>query len=175
MRNYDYQKALEAVWKKAVDLYASGKRGAESYFDESETEFLKSIGITAQEVYDYAEDYVSSKTPDFATFIIVHDIRRWYFLEKQKGIPSGKQIDPASLPPKNAEVRGIAWLPRIIVKAKAKLRGELHPDIMYGCAGDRGFLRRCDIHLGEFLRMVAEHEDDDDAIIDWVVARCKSE
>jgi hypothetical protein len=27
----------------------------------------------------------------------------------------------------NSEAKGIRWLPRIIAKAKAKLRGELHP------------------------------------------------
>ena len=34
-------------------------------------------------------------------------------------------------------IDGIAWLPRILVKARLKLRGEMPADLMYGCGGDR--------------------------------------
>lgn len=171
MENYSYQKQLKAVWKKAVKLYQAGERKADSYFDADETEFLDYIGVSKQEVYDFAEDYVTSGEPDFATFLMVHDVRRWYFLAKQKGVQSEKRVEPDSLPPKNLSVRGISWLPRIIAKAKAKLRGELHPDIMYCCAGDRGFLRSNDIHPAEFLRVVWGNEENNEAIVDWVIAR----
>ena len=35
-------------------------------------------------------------------------------------------------PAKADEVEGIAWLPRLIVKARAKLAGQLPADLMYG-------------------------------------------
>lgn len=171
MKNYNYQKQLKAVWEKSVKLYQTGQRGADSYFDADETEFLDSIGVSKQEVYDFAEDYVASGEPDFATFAMVHDVRRWYFLEKQNAVRSNKRIDPSSLPPKNSSVRGISWLPRIIAKAKAKLYGELHPDIMYCCAGDCGFLRSNDIHPAELMRVISENEENDEAIVDWVISR----
>jgi len=171
MNNYNYQKQLKEVWEKAVNLYQSGKRNADTYFDTDEISFLDSIGVSAQEVYDFAEDFALSGEPDFTTFALVHDIRRYYFLEVQKGVPSDQIINPSSLPKKDSSIRGISWLPRLIAKAKAKLHGELHPDIMYCCAGDRGFLRSNDIHPAEFLRVVWENQKDDDAIVDWVLAR----
>ncbi len=171
MKNYDYQKQLREVWEKAVQLYANGNRQPDSYFNQTEAEFIASIGVTAQEIYDFAEDYNSGGEPDFATFALIHDIRRSYFLDKQKGVHSSNTLDPATLPPKDSEARGIRWLPRIIEKAKAKLRGELHTDIMYSCGGDRAFLKENDIHASEFLRVVAENEDDEQKIIDWVANR----
>ncbi len=171
MKNYDYQKQLREIWDQAVKLYADGNREPESYFNEKEAEFIASIGVTAQEIYDFAEDYNSGGEPDFATFALIHDIRRSYFLDKQKRVSSGKILDPETLPAKDSEAKGIRWLPRIIEKAKAKLRGELHPDIMYSCGGDRRFLKENDIHASEFLRVVAENEDDEQKIIDWVANR----
>ncbi len=171
MKNYDYQKQLQEIWGKAVQLYADGNRRPDSYFNETEAEFIASIGVTAQEIYDFAEDFNSSGEPDFATFALIHDIRRSYFLDKQNGVSSGEILDPETLPARDAEARGIRWLPRIIEKAKAKLRGELHSDIMYSCGGDRAFLKENDIHASEFLRVVAENEDDEQKIIDWVANR----
>ena len=80
-------------------------------------------------------------------------------------------MDSQTLPAKTDEARGIAWLPRIIPKAKAKLRGELPPDTMFCCGGDRNFFRTNDIHPSEFLRVVKDAGDDEETIIDWVVSR----
>ena len=171
MKNYDYQKQLKEVWEKAVRLYADGNFQPDSYFNETEAEFIASIGVTGQEVYDFAEDYNDRGEPDFATFALIHDIRRSYFLDKQKGLRSEKIVHPVTLPAKDAEVNGIRWLPRIIQKAKAKLRGEMHPDIMYSCGGDRKFFKDHDIHASEFLRLVEKNEDNDQGIIDWVESR----
>lgn len=171
MSHYNYQEQLHAVWDKATKLYAEGQRGSDTYFTPEENAFLKGIGITAQEVYDFAEDFNNSGEPDFATFAMIHHIRRHYFLEVQNGESSGHTIDPSTYPAKTAEVRGIAWLPRIIEKAKAKLRGELDSDTMYGCGGDRKFAQTHDIHLAEFLEIVRDHMDDNKAVVDWVVRR----
>jgi hypothetical protein len=171
MKHYDYQKTLEVVWRKAVDLYQSGNRDSASYFDEAELGFLVSIGANAQEIFDFAEDFVDGGEPDFTTVAMIHDVRRAYLREQQNGSTSSGMLDPNSLPSKDSEAEGIRWLPRIIPKAKAKLRGELHPDVMYSCEGDRHLLKTNDIHAAEFLRVVWENEDNDQAIIDWVAKR----
>lgn len=172
--HYQYQKALHTVWEKGVNFYRAGNTELATWFDDTEKAFLASIGVSEQEMFDYAEDYVDGQEPDFATVAMVLDVRRYYFLNVQKGQPSGKQLDPSTLPPKDAELEGIVWLPRIIEKARAKLKGELDPDTMYGCGGDRKFLRTNDIHPAEFLRLVWERGDDVNAIVAWVKARTET-
>jgi hypothetical protein len=78
------------------------------------------------------------------------------------------------MPAKTDAVKGIEWLPRIIPKAKAKLKGELPPSLMYCCGGDRRFFKANDILPSEFLGVVWRNGDNDAAIVDWVVARSKS-
>jgi hypothetical protein len=63
-------------------------------------------------------------------------------LSVQKAQRSTRVIDMDKLPPKSAKLDGIEWLPRIIEKARAKLRGEMPPDLMYDCAVTRSFSRR---------------------------------
>lgn len=171
MKHYNYQATLHQLWQKAVDQYRSGQRGSDTYFNAEETQWLAENGLTAQEIYDFAEDFVSGGEPDFATFAMITDVRRQYFLDEMKGRHTGQTVAPDSYPAKDAEVDGIRWLPRIIQKARAKLRGELHPDTMFSCGGDRAFLRQHDIHPAEFLRVVARHFDDEQAIVDWVKQR----
>ncbi|MEO0797204.1 MAG: DUF5069 domain-containing protein [Verrucomicrobiota bacterium] len=168
MEHYDYHVRLNELWQKAVDLYKSGQEGAESYFSEEETAWLAQNGITAQEIYDFAEDYNDVGEPNFTTFAMITDVRRSYFLNEMKGEKTGNVTDPGSYAAKDSEAAGIRWLPRIIGKARAKLRGELSPDTMYSCGGDRKFLKENDIHAAQFLQVVAENFDNDDAIIDWV-------
>jgi hypothetical protein len=65
----------------------------------------------------------------------------------------------------------MAYLPRILAKAKAKLRGELDPDLMFGCGGDRAFLARSGgLHLADFLRQVWAADGDDGKIVTWIHA-----
>jgi hypothetical protein len=42
---------------------------------------------------------------------------------------------------------------------------------MFSCGGDRSFFKTHDILPAEFLSLVWRHEQDDAAIVDWVVAR----
>ncbi|MCX6865247.1 MAG: DUF5069 domain-containing protein [Verrucomicrobia bacterium] len=66
----------------------------------------------------------------------------------------------------------IAALPRILAKARAKLRGELDPDLMFGCGGDRRFLEKHgDIHPADFLRRVWAAGNDDGKLATWVAAQ----
>ncbi|WP_269525904.1 DUF5069 domain-containing protein [Coraliomargarita parva] len=171
MENYSYQKRLKAIWEQAVQLYRDGNREPDSYFDADTLASMALIGLNTMDVYDYAEDYVCGGEPDFETFLMVCEARRDYFLTIQKGLHSNQKLDPATLPAKDAEVSGIVWLPRILPKARAKLRGELPPETMYGCGGDRNFFKTNNIHPAEFLRAVWAYEQDDARIIEWVGAR----
>lgn len=171
MSTYDYLDELKKMWEDAVEKYQGGLRGAENFFDKAAEDFIESIGATSQEIYDFAEDAVKYGEPDFVTFALLQDMRRAYFLEIQNGQRSKQILDISTIPAKEDAVDGVIWLPRILPKAKAKLRGELHPDIMYGCGGDRKFFRTNNIHAAEFLRMVWQYEDNDQAVIDWVKAR----
>lgn len=173
MHNYTITTPLKAIWTRAVALYQQGHRDSSQYFTEEETRFLQSIGATAQEVFDFAEDWVNREEPDFLTFAMLAEIRRHYFYFKQQGNPSENVLDSETLPAKTDAVEGIEWLPRLIPKAKAKLRGELNSDLMYGCGGDRNFFRTHDIHPATFLRVVETYEDNDQAVINWVKTHSK--
>ena len=171
MKHYDFAEKLHALWEKAGRLYAQGRRGADTYFTADELAFLAANGLTAQYLYDYAEDFTSGGEPTWNTALAIELVRRDYFLNAQDGKASAAVLDEAKMPAKTDTVRGIEWLPRIIPKTKAKLRGELPPSLMYCCGGDRKFFKAHDIHPAEFLGLVWRHEHNDDAIIDWVVRR----
>ncbi|MEM7792177.1 MAG: DUF5069 domain-containing protein [Verrucomicrobiota bacterium] len=173
MNHYDYQKRLKEIWMQAVDLYEAGNRNPETYFDDTLLAELKSIGLNVMDVYDYAEDYVSSKDPDFETFLMICEARRDYFFAEQEGVISQRILDTSTIPAKTEEVRGIAWLPRIIPKALAKLKGELPSDTMYCCGGDRHFFKTNQIHPAEFLRATWAWQDEPERLIDWVEKRAK--
>jgi len=168
MEHYNYHNRLKELWQKAVDQYAAGGRDADAYFTDEETHWLADNGVTPREIYDFAEDFNDVGDPDFTTFAMITDVRRSYFFHQMKRQKSGQQLDPATLPAKDAEADGIRWLPRIMGKARAKLRGELDSDTMYSCPGDRKFLQAHDIHPAQFLKVVSDHFDDDQAIISWV-------
>jgi hypothetical protein len=171
MNHYSFAKTFSATYDKAADLYARGQRDAATYFTAEETAWLAANGLTPQHIYDYAEDQNAGGEPGYDQAISIELVRRDYFLNAQGGRPSGQVLDEARLPAKTDQIRGIAWLPRIIPKAKAKLRGELPASLMYCCGGDRRFFKAHDILPAEFLSLVWRHENDDAGIIDWVVAR----
>ncbi len=173
MEHYEFQKRLKAAHRKAVKKYSAGERDANSFFNEKEKAFLASIGATPTEIYDFAEDWVTDREPDWETCLQVQTIRRDFFILEQGGIPSGKQLAMSDFPAKEQEVEGIAWLPRLILKAKSKLRGEMPADLMYCCGGDRDFFRTRNIHPSEFLHLVWQQMDNDRATIDWVVQRSR--
>lgn len=171
MKNYDFAAKFRAAYDHAVALYAKGQRDASTYFDASQKEFLAANGITPQHMYDYAEDHNNGGEPGYDNALAIELVRRDYFLNVQHGVPSTRVLDESTLPAKTEAVKGIEWLPRIIPKAKAKVRGELPASLMYSCGGDRRFLRTNDLLAAEFLAVVARNENNDAAIVDWVVKR----
>lgn len=174
MEHYNYPKRLKAIWNRAVAQYHAGNRTPDSYFDAVTLAELASIGLNAMDVYDPVEDHLAGAEIDFDTFLMISEARRDYFLNVQKGQPSAHTLDRSTLPAKDLAVRGITWLPRIMPKALAKLRGELPAETMYGCGGDRRFFKTNQIHPAEFLRATWAYEDAPEKLIDWVDARRSS-
>jgi hypothetical protein len=168
MDNYNWAKTFGDHFADALDAYRAGKRDADSMFNPAVREFFKSIGATPQEIFDFVEDTHFGGEPGAETALLVTAVRREYFLTVQKGQHSGRVIDMDALPSKSAEFAGIEWLPRIIEKAKAKLRGEMPPELMYDCGGDRAFLREYNIHPADFLREVWAAGNDLARIVDYV-------
>jgi hypothetical protein len=171
MKHYVFAAQLHLLWKKACRRYAKGQRGADTYFTSDETAFLAANGITAQHLYDYAEDFTAGGDPTWDVALAIELVRRDYFLNAQGGKRSAVVLDETKLPAKTDAIRGIEWLPRIIPKAKAKLRGELPPTLMYCCGGDRRFFQTHDIHPAEFLSLIWRNERNDAVIVAWVVRR----
>lgn len=171
MNHYNYQDGLKKIWENAVEKYKKGGRNASMFFDGLQLDFLRDIGTTPDEVYDFAEDFCDDGEPSWETFLLVQSVRREYFLEAQGGKFTGTQIKVEDLPSKDEKVRDIKWLPRLIGKAKAKLRGEMPSTLMFCCGGDRRFFKTHDIHPSEFLRATWRFENDEEALIDWTVAR----
>ncbi len=171
MKHYEFQKSFRELYDKAASLYAKGQRDADTYFTAEEIAFLASNGLTPQHVYDYAEDQNNYGEPGYDVALGIELVRRDYFLNVQKGQASGPPLQEDKLPAKNEAVGGIEWLPRIIPKTKAKLRGELPPSLMYCCGGDRKFFKAHDIHPAEFISLVWRNQNNDASIVDWVVNR----
>jgi hypothetical protein len=119
-------------------------------------------------LYDYAEDFLRSQEPDWETVLLIAAARRDYFSHVQHGMLGTTKIQESDLPTREAEIEGISWLPRIIVKAQAYLEGSLCNEIMYCCGGDRKFLAERGIHPADFLRVVWSARDDKSRILAFV-------
>ena len=179
MKHYNFADKFRALYDKAVKLYAAGQRDQAAWFTADEKAFLAANGIGVQAMYDYAEDHNSGAQgssagggePGYDRALTIETVRRDYFLNVQHGKPSAKVLDESKMPAKTDAVKGIEWLPRIIPKTKAKLRGELPASLMYCCGGDRRFFQTHDVHPAEFLSLVWRNGDNDAATIDWVVKR----
>ena len=158
-----------SLFRRCVDEYKNGNSDFMSYYSEEDLEFLRSIGYKPRELFDFVEDLVDEGVPTESTALLVAAARRDYFLVMQDGVTSDKEYGSSDIPARNEELGGIPYLPRIIAKAKAKLRGELDPDLMFSCGGDRGFLQRNgDLNPADFLRVVWAAGDDDKKVLTWL-------
>lgn len=166
--SYDWNNRFLTLFDQCVAKFESGNTDWNTYYNAGELDFLISIGYKPREFFDFVEDYKGYGDPTPGTALIIAAVRRDYLAVIQHGEISNHEVQTSELPAKTAEVDGIAWLPRIIVKARAKLRGEMEPELMYGCGGDRRFLKSFDIHPADFLRVVWAAEEDDAKIIAYV-------
>lgn len=165
---FSWETRFKETFHKSVEKYQSGKNSLGDFFDDSDQTLLNDIGYKPREFFDFVEDYCDVGAPSPESALLIASVRRDFFLVIQKGERSKKQVTPQDLPDRNEELANIPWLPRIITKAKAKLRGELHPDIMYSCQGDMNFLANHNIHPADFLRAVWAADDSNDKIVDYV-------
>lgn len=171
MKHFDFPRKFRAIYDQAVARYAQGVRTADQICSADDRAYLAANGISTQHLFDYAEDhngYNGEPGPELA--LAIELVRRDYFLNAQQGRASTVVLDEAKLPGKADAVRGIEWLPRLLPKARAKLRGELPKSLMYCCGGDRRFFKEHDILPSEFLNLVWRL-DSDEAIVDWVLRR----
>lgn len=173
MLTVDWEPRFRRIFDLAAANYRAGIRGADVLFDPMEVAFLRSIDCRPQELYDLVEDWCQYGEPSPEVAVRLTAVRRNYFMTEQGGRWTDR-VEPAeSFPPKDAELGGFAWLPRIIAKARAKLRGELPPELMYGCAGDRRFLQEIGSDPVEFLRLVWQAENHDARILEFVRQRAR--
>lgn len=168
MKNSHWQEEFRAIYAAGAEAYKGGKRTPGAMFDATQRASLATIGCSTQELFDFVEDGLRYGEPDYDTALLITSVRRDYFLQVQKGVLSTRLIDMDRLPAKSAAVAGIVWLPRVIQKAYAKLRGEMPPELMYCCGGDREFFERVNIHPADFLRYAWSAGDDQDRIVRFV-------
>jgi hypothetical protein len=160
---------FQQLFDRCLKLHAGGRRDFENFYDANDRDFLASIGCKEREFYDFVEDLNNEHAPAASTALLIAAVRRDYFLTVQKRQWSEKVLKRDDLPTFGDTLEGIAYLPRIIAKARAKLRGELDPDLMYGCGGDRHFLQtHGNKHLADFLRHTWAAGDDVLKIVAYV-------
>jgi hypothetical protein len=170
----DWVGEFRELFERKVAAYKNGTRSAGAMFSQEEEDFLRSIGATPQEIFDFVEDWCDDGEPDPETVLAITRIRRDYFFQEQQGRFSEHSIMTSELPSRHESLAGLEWFPRIIEKAKAKLRGELPADLMYSCGADRRFLKKVNIDPAEFLRVVWEGGDNVDHILKFVTDRTKT-
>ena len=125
------------LFRSSVVQYRGGNDDFHSYYSPDDIDFLASIGYKSRELFDFVEDFVDDGEPTESTALLIATVRRDYFLTIQKGKLSELEITTDDLPTFGDTLADLAYFPRVLTKARAKLRGELDPDIMYGCGGDR--------------------------------------
>ena len=157
------------LYHHCIKIYQKGNDYFHSYYNDADLAFLASIGHKPRELFDFVEDFVDEGVPSESAALLIAAVRRDYFQVVQNGQASELEVGRDELPSFSEEIGGIAYLPRILTKARAKLAGELHPDVMFGCGGDRKFLReQGKIHAADFLRRVWASDGDDQKIVDWL-------
>jgi hypothetical protein len=160
------------LFDRSVKRYESGDKDFTGYYDAADSALLAEIGYKPREFFDFVEDYCEEGTPSASTAVLVAAARRDYFQAVMKGQPGERELTRDDVPTFGDELEGIVYLPRILAKAKAKLRGELDPDLMYGCGGDRNFLEKNgDLHPADFLRQVWAADGDDAKVLAWIRAQ----
>ena len=160
---------FSVLFERVADAYRKGAFDHETGYSADEISFLGSIGYKKREFFDFVEDFVDEGEPSPGTALLVAAVRRDHFLVEQKGEVSGKAVTRDELPSFGEELDGMPYLPRILVKARAKIAGELDPGVMYGCGGDRNFLaKNGGIHPADFLRRVWASGGDDSKVVAWI-------
>jgi hypothetical protein len=151
---------LNQLHEKASANYRTGCRTPSQILAPADLDALAKFGISAQSLYDVVDDLARYGEPDKAVFVELAQMRADYFHTTLQGRPPSRIVQESELPPKSVEFEGVSWLLRIIRKAQCFLEGSLCDDIMYGCSGDRSFLKKYNAALPSFLAVVRETQGD---------------
>ena len=130
--NDEWKTQFRDLFFKGVKRHEAGRQSPEMMFDGGEPAFLESIGCSTQEMFDFCDDFVGWDDVIYEHVVELQAVRREHFLNTLNSQPAARRMGMDEFPPKDAEVEGISWLPRLIVKARAKLEGALPTDLMYG-------------------------------------------
>lgn len=169
--HYTWDQTFIELFHRCLDKYRGGNDDFTTYYSNSDLAFLSTIGHKPREFFDFVEDFGDGGDPSIESSVLIASVRRDYFLTIQNGQKSETEMQTNELPGRDSELGGHTWLPRILQKARNKLKGENCPDIMYSCGGDRQFLKQHDIHPADFLRVVWAADDDDQKVVDYVNSR----
>ncbi len=166
---YRWYHEFKQLFVLALERHRAGERDPARFFSAAQQASLAAIGMSGQELFDFAEDHANRDgEPDWETVLLITAARRDYLLTVQHGTTSTRTVAIDDLPPKDATLDGIPWLPRLIKKAEAKLRGEMSADYMFGCGGDRSFFCEHHLHPADFLRHVWAANGDEQKVLAYV-------
>ena len=168
MGQYRWDTTFVELFERCLARYQSGDTDYSGYYAPEDLAFLTMIGYKPREFFDFIEDFGDGGEPSLTTALMIASVRRDYLRSVMGSELSSHEINPSEMPGKTEALDGIVWLPRILVKARGKLRGELDPNTMFCCGGDRKFLREHNIAPADFLRAVWSAGDDDSRMIDFV-------
>ncbi len=164
-----WNEQFSELYRRCLTAYQGGNHDFMSYYSDADLSFLASIGYKPRELFDFVEDFADEGAPSESTALLIAAVRRDYFLVVQDGKASELEITSNDLPSFGDQVEDMNYLPRIITKAQAKLKGELDPDVMFSCGGDRKFLSdHGDIPPADFLRHVWAADGDPAKIAQFV-------
>ena len=168
LSNHTWPSTFRELYDRCAETYRGGNTDFTTYYSAEDSVFLESIGYKPREFFDFIEDYCDESVPTPEDALLIAAARRDFLNVIQNGQKSSAVLPNDDLPAKDAELGGHRWLPRIIAKARAKLTGELDPETMFSCGGDRAFLEELDLHAADFLRAVWAADGDDQKILDYV-------
>ena len=166
-----WNESFLALFDRCTSLYQKGNHDFTTYYSADDLAFLASIGCKQREFFDFIEDFCEDGAPSPSTTLLIAAVRRDYLLTHPESATPARLLTRDDIPTFGDTLNGIPYLPRILAKARAKLRGELDPDLMFACGGDRKFLRtHGNIHPADFLRHVWAAGNNDHAIADLLSA-----
>ncbi len=166
------------LFREAVERFLlNPQTPAERFYLPEEQDFLKTFGYQPAEMHGYVREYAEKGAPSPSTALLIAAVRRSYFLNAMRGMSgNAKPITAADLPAETDEFQEIAYLPRIIRKAEAKLFGILDSGLMYGDEKDREFLRtHGGFHLADFLQLAASARSDRQRLVSAVLNAMRSQ
>ena len=128
----DWRTQFHDLFFKGVERHKQGRQSPEGMFEGDEPNFLESIGCSTQQMFDFCDDYLRWGDVIYEQVEELQAVRYEHFVNELNSQPANHPMEMDEFPAKDAELEGIAWLPRLILKARAKLAGNLPADLMYG-------------------------------------------